>query len=149
MSLFDQINNDIKAAMLAREKDKLEALRSIKSAFLLAKTEKGDSDLPDEKAVAIVQKLAKQRHDSAEIYKQNNRMDLYDKEIFEAGVIEAYLPKQMDDGEIAAEVKKIIAQTGASGMKDMGKVMGMATKAMAGKADNKKIADTVKNMLGG
>ena len=148
MSLFEQINKDIKQAMLNKEKDKLEALRAIKAAFLLAKTEKANAELTPEKELEIVRKLVKQRKDSAEIYLQNGRKDLADAELFQASVIEKYLPAQMSDEEIEAEVKNIIAETGASSMKDMGKVMGAATKKLAGKADNKRIADIVKKLLG-
>ena len=148
MSLFEQINKDIKQAMLNKEKDKLEALRAIKAAFLLAKTEKGNAELTPEKELEIVRKLVKQRKDSAEIYLQNGRKDLADAELFQASVIEKYLPAQMSDEEIETEVKNIIAETGASSMKDMGKVMGAATKKLAGKADNKRIADIVKKLLG-
>ncbi len=148
MSLFEQINKDIKQAMLNKEKDKLEALRAIKAAFLLAKTEKGNSELTPEKELEIVRKLVKQRKDSAEIYMQNGRKDLADAELFQASVIEKYLPAQMSDEELEAEVKNIIAETGASSMKDMGKVMGAATKKLVGKADNKRIAEMVKKLLG-
>jgi len=148
MSLFERINNDIKKAMLNKEKDKLEALRAIKAAFLLAKTEKGNNELTPGKELEIVRKLVKQRKDSAEIYKQNGRNDLAETELFQASVIEQYLPAQMSDEELENEVKAIISETGASSMKDMGKVMGAATKKLAGKADNKRIADTVKKLLG-
>ncbi len=147
MSLFEQINQDIKKAMLNKEKEKLEALRAIKAAFLLAKTEKGNSDLTPEKEIEIVRKLVKQRKDSAELYKQNGRQDLADQELFQAQVIEQYLPTQISDDELKDGIKKIIEDTGASSMKDMGKVMGLATKAFAGKADNKRIADMVRQML--
>ena len=148
MSLFERINNDIKKAMLNKGKDKLEALRAIKAAFLLAKTEKGNNELTPDKELEIVRKLVKQRKDSAEIYKQNGRNDLAETELFQASVIEQYLPAQMSDEELENEVKAIISETGASSMKDMGKVMGAATKKLAGKADNKRIADTVKKLLG-
>lgn len=149
MSLFDQVNQDIKAAMLAREKDKLEALRAIKSAFLLAKTEKGGStELSADTELKIIQKLVKQRKESADIYKTQNRQDLYDKEMLEATVIEAYLPKQMDEQELVDELKKIIGEVGASGQSDMGKVMGVASKKLAGKADGKHIASKVRELLG-
>ena len=148
MSLFEQINKDIKQAMLNKEKDRLEALRAIKAAFLLAKTEKANAELTPEKEVEIVRKLAKQRRDSAEIYLQNGRNDLAEVEIFQAKVIEEYLPAQLSDEELEQEVKGIIEETGASSMKDMGKVMGMATKKLAGKADNGRIAAVVKKMLG-
>jgi uncharacterized protein YqeY len=148
MSLFEQINKDIKQAMLNKEKDKLEALRAIKAAFLLAKTEKGNAELTPEKELEIVKKLVKQRKDSAEIYLQNGRKDLAETELFQASIIEKYLPEQLSDEEIEKEVQNIITETGASSMKDMGKVMGIATKKFAGRADNKKVADIVKKLLG-
>lgn len=148
MSLFDQVNEDIKKAMLAREKDKLEALRAIKAAFLLAKTEKGGMDeLPAEVELKVIQKLIKQRRESADIYKQQNRMDLYDKEVLEANVIETYLPAQMSDEELNAIIKGIIEKTGAKTAADFGKVMGVAAKELSGKADGKIISQKVKEML--
>lgn len=148
MSLFETINNDIKSAMLAKEKEKLEALRAIKAAFLLAKTEKGGSDeLSQETEIKIVQKLVKQRKESAEVYKTNNRMDLFGKEVFEASVIEKYLPQQLSEEEIVTQLKTIVAQVGAKGPQDMGKVMGMASKHFAGKAEGKLIAEKVKEVL--
>jgi uncharacterized protein YqeY len=148
MNLFDKISNDIKSAMLAREKERLEALRAIKSAFLLAKTEKGASDeLSDDRALQIIQKLIKQRKESAEIYSQNNRPELAEKELFEAGVINEYMPAQMSEDEIKTVISEIIKSTGTQSVKEMGKVMGEATKKLAGKADGKKIAELVKNML--
>jgi uncharacterized protein YqeY len=147
MSLFDQINNDIKQAMLNKEKEKLEALRAVKAAFLLAKTEKGDDELSSEKEISIIQKLVKQRKDSAEVYSKNNRPELAEKENKEAEYISAYLPKQLTEEEIKAELESIIKETGAMSMKDMGKVMGIATKKMAGKADGKVISAIVKQML--
>ncbi len=148
MSLFEKVNSDIKTAMLAKEKEKLEALRAVKSAFLLANTEKGSSNmLSDDKALAIIQKLVKQRKESAKIYIQNNRKELADKELFEAAVIEKYLPKQMSEEEIKAELEKIIKETGVSSIKEMGKIMGIASKKLSGKADGKKIAAIVKILL--
>ncbi len=148
MSLFDQVNSDIKDAMLAREKEKLEALRSIKAAFLVANSEKGAaSELSDDAAIKIIQKLVKQRKDAAEIYQTNNRTDLYNKEILEAQVIEKYLPAQLTENEIETAIKLIIAQLGATGPQDMGKVMGLATKSFAGKADGKWVAQKVKDIL--
>jgi uncharacterized protein YqeY len=150
MSLFDKVNEDIKTTMLAREKEKLEALRSIKAAFLIAKTEKGAADtLSSDTELKIIQKLIKQRKESAEIYISQNRKDLSDKELFEAGVIEQYLPKQMDVAELTAILKSIIEKVGAKSPQDMGKVMGIASKELAGKADGKLIADTVKSLLAG
>ncbi len=148
MGLFEKINDDIKSAMLSKEKEKLEALRAIKAALLLAKTEKGSTgELTPEVELKVVQKLVKQRKESAEIYKSQNRTDLADKELFEASVIEQYLPKQMSTDELEAVIKNIIERTGAKSPADMGKVMGVATKELAGKAEGKTIADTVKRLL--
>ena len=149
MSLFEQINQDIKSAMLAKEKERLEALRAIKAAFLVAKTEKGAADvLSAEKEISVIQKLVKQRNDSADIYAQNNRPELADKERKEAKFIAVYLPKQLSEDEIKAALKPIIEQVGANSMKDMGKVMGIASKQLAGKADGKLISTCVKALLG-
>ncbi|MBN2669601.1 MAG: GatB/YqeY domain-containing protein [Bacteroidales bacterium] len=147
MSLFEQINQDIKTAMLAKEKEKLEALRAIKAAFLIAKTEKGEDQLSAEKEISVIQKLVKQREDSAVIYQQNNRPELAEKEQIEATYIKAYLPKQLSREEIEEVIKNIISSVGASGMKDMGKVMGVASKELAGKADGKTISEIVKQLL--
>ncbi len=148
MDLFEQINNDIKAAMLAHETVKLAALRGVKKEFLEAKTSKNaNGELSDETAVKILQKMVKQRKESAAIFTEQNRADLAENELAEAGFIEAYLPKQLSPEEIEAEVKKIMEQTGAASMKDMGKVMGAASKALAGKADGKVISDIVKKLL--
>ena len=146
--LFEQINNDIKTAMLAREKVALEALRGIKKEFLEAKTAKGsDGILHDEQAVKIMQKMAKQRRETAQIYTEQNRPELAEKELAEAAVIEQYLPKQMTDTELEAALIEIIAQTGAAGPQDMGKVMGAATRQLAGKADGRMISEKVKSLL--
>ena len=146
--LFEQISNDIKTAMLAREKVALEALRGIKKEFLEAKTAKGsDGILHDEQAVKIMQKMAKQRRETAQIYTEQNRPELAEKELAEAAVIEQYLPKQMTDTELEAALTEIIAQTGAAGPQDMGKVMGVASKQLAGKTDGKAIAAAVKALL--
>ena len=148
MDLFEQINNDIKAAMLAHETVKLAALRGVKKEFLEAKTSKNaNGELSDETAVKILQKMVKQRKESAAIFTEQNRADLAENELAEAGFIEAYLPKQLSPEEIEAEVKKIMEQTGAASMKDMGKVMGAASKALAGKADGKVISNIVKKLL--
>ncbi len=149
MSLTTQIDQDIKQAMLAREKEKLEALRGIKSAILLARTEKGGSDeISTEVEVKLLQKLVKQRKDSAAIYQQQNRKDLADKELFEVGIIEKYLPEQMSDEELTKIVKAAIEQTGAKSMAEMGKVIGIVSKQLAGTAEGKAIADKVKSLLG-
>lgn len=146
--LFDQISNDIKEAMKARDKVRLEALRNIKKVFIEAKTAPGANDtLEDAQALKILQKLAKQGHDSADLYNSQNRPDLAEEEMAQVNVIESYLPKQMSDEEIEAVVKEIIAQTGAQSMKEMGKVMGVASKQLAGKADGKKISEIVKKLL--
>ena len=135
MDLFDKISADIKAAMLAREKVRLETLRGIKKEFLEAKTAKGgDGTLSDEAATKILVKMAKQRKETAAIYDEQNRMDLRDNELAEAAVIEEYLPKQLTDEELTAELKKIIAEVGATSAKEMGRVMGVASKALAGRA---------------
>ena len=148
MPLFNQISKDIMAAMKAHDKVRLEALRNIKKNFIEAKTAPGSNDeLPDEKAIKIIAKLAKQGKDTAALYRQQNRPDLAEEEEAQANVIEGYLPKQLSDEEIENEVKQIIAQTGASSMRDMGKVMGTASKTLAGKADGKKISDIVKKLL--
>ena len=146
--IFEQINADIKTAMLAREKVALEALRGIKKEFLEAKTAKGgDGFLHDEQAVKIMQKMVKQRRETAEIYTQQSRPELAEKELAEAAVIEKYLPAQMSDAELEKIIAEIIAQVGASGPQDMGKVMGAATKQLAGKADGRVISEKVKALL--
>lgn len=148
MTLEERINADIKAAMLAKERKKLDALRAVKSAILLLKTNGSGEAISEEAEIACLQKLVKQRKESAELYKQQNRMDLYEDEAFQQAVIEAYLPEQMSEEEIRTELQKIISETGASSMKDMGKVMGAAQKAFAGRADNKLVSTIVKELLG-
>jgi uncharacterized protein YqeY len=134
--------------MLAREKVRLEALRGIKKEFLEAKTAKGaNGELTDETAIKIMTKMVKQRRESARIYQENNRAELAENELSEAAVIEEYLPKQLSAEELEAEVKKIIEQVGATGPKEMGKVMGVASKALAGKAEGRAISETVKRLL--
>ncbi|MBE6312140.1 MAG: GatB/YqeY domain-containing protein [Bacteroidales bacterium] len=148
MALFDQISEDIKKAMLAKEKVRLEALRGVKKEFLEAKTAKGSNgDLTDEAAVKILQKMVKQRKDSAQIYIDQNRPELAENELAEVAVIEAYLPKQMSDEELTAAVKEIISEVGATSAKDMGKVMGVASKKLAGKAEGRAISEKVKTLL--
>ena len=147
MSMEQQIQQDIKAAMLAKEKTRLESLRAIKAAILLAKTADGSESIADEAVVKIIQTLVKQRKETAEIYKQQNREELAAQELAEAAAMEVYLPKQLSEEELEAELKKIIAQVGATGPQDMGKVMGTATKALAGKADGKAISALVKKLL--
>lgn len=146
--LFDQISADIKTAMLAREKVTLEALRGIKKEFIEAKTAKGsDGNLSDEAAIKILQKMQKQRKESAQIYKEQNRPELAENELAEAAVIERYLPAQMSDAELEATIAAIIAQVGANGPQDMGKVMGEATKQLAGKTEGRLISEKVKALL--
>lgn len=148
MSLEIQINQDIKAAMIAKDTAKLRGLRAIKAAILLAKTEKGHAeDLNQEAEIKVLQKLVKQRRESAEIYKTQNREDLYEIEVEEEKVIEAYLPKQLSKEEVETIVKAIIAETGASSIKDMGKVMGATNQKLAGQADGKTISEVVKSLL--
>ena len=147
MSMELQIQQDIKAAMLAKEKTRLESLRAIKAAILLAKTADGSESISYEAVVKIIQKLVKQRKETAEIYKQQNREELAANELAEAAAMEVYLPKQLSEAEIEEELKKIIAQVGATGPQDMGKVMGTATKALAGKAEGRIISALVKKML--
>ncbi len=147
MGLTEQINQDIKAAMLAKDKKKLESLRAIKSALLLAQTEKSGGEINEDTEIKILQKLVKQRKESADMYKSQNRQDLADDEEFQSAIIESYLPEQMSDDDVEAIVKKIISDTGAEGMKDMGKVMGLAVKEVAGRADNKIISNLVKTLL--
>ena len=148
MSLFDQVSGDIITAMKAKDKVTLEALRNIKKVFIEAKTAPGANDtLDDAAALKILQKLAKQGTDSAALYNCQGRPDLAEAEQAQVAVIERYLPKQMDAAEIEVAVKEIIATTGASSIKDMGKVMGMASKQLAGRADGKTISDIVKRLL--
>ena len=148
MTLFEQISEDIKAAMKARDRVRLDTLRNIKKVFLEAKTAPGANDtLDDADALKIIQKLAKQGRESAATFAQQNRQDLADNELAQIAVIESYLPKQLDEAEIEAQVQEIIAATGASGMKDMGKVMGIASKQMAGKADGRAISTVVRRLL--
>ena len=148
MTLFDQISEDIKAAMKARDRVRLDTLRNIKKVFLEAKTAPGANDtLDDADALKIIQKLAKQGRESAATFAQQNRQDLADNELAQVAVIESYLPKQLDEAEIETQVQEIIAATGASGMKDMGKVMGIASKQMAGKADGRAISSVVRRLL--
>lgn len=148
MSLKQQIDNDIKSAMLAKNKEELTALRSVKSLILLAETEKGvTAEISQETENKLLMKAAKQRKESAEIFQKEGRDELAKKELFELEVISRYLPKQLSEDEIAGAVKKIIEQVGAKGPQDMGKVMGTATKQLAGKADGKIISEIVKKLL--
>jgi len=148
MSLRQQIDNDIKTAMLAKNKEELTALRSVKSLILLAETEKGSSgEISLDVENKLLMKAAKQRKESAEIFQKEGREDLAKKELFELEVISRYLPKQLSEEEVSTELKKVIEQVGAKGPQDMGKVMGVATKQLAGKADGKLISEIVKKLL--
>lgn len=148
MNLFDRISEDIKKAMLAREKVRLEALRGVKKEFLEAKTAKGaNGELSDETATKILVKMVKQRKESAKIYEDNNRPELAANELEEASYIEEYLPKQLSGEELEAEIRQIMTEVGATGPKDMGKVMGVASKKLAGRAEGRVISETVKNLL--
>ncbi|MCB0410507.1 MAG: GatB/YqeY domain-containing protein [Flavobacteriales bacterium] len=145
MNIEEKINADIKAAMLAKEAKKLEALRAIKSSILLLKT--SPEGLTEESAMKAIQKEVKKRKESADLYIQQNRQDLAEVEQFQLEVMEVYLPKQMNEEEIKAALQSIISEVGASGPSDMGKVMGAATKKLAGKADNKLVSQLVKTLL--
>lgn len=146
--LFDKVSGDIKTAMLARDKVALEALRGIKKEFLEAKTAKGsDGTLSNDVAVKILQKMIKQRKESAQIYVEQSRPELAENELAEASVIERYLPAQMTDAELEAAVTAIIAQVGAAGPQDLGKVMGVASKQLAGKTEGRLISEKVKALL--
>jgi len=148
MNLFDTVSADIKAAMLARDKVRLEALRGVKKEFLEAKTAKGgNGELADDTAMKILVKMVKQRKESAAIYTEQNRPDLAEEELAQAAIIETYLPKQMSEEELTAALKAIIEKVGATSAKDMGKVMGTATKELAGKADGKVISAKVRELL--
>ncbi|GFI38398.1 GatB/YqeY domain-containing protein [Muribaculaceae bacterium Isolate-113 (HZI)] len=148
MNLFDQVSEDIKKAMLAREKVRLEALRGAKKEFLEAKTAKGaNGELSDDAATKILVKMVKQRKESARIYTENNRPELAQNELDEAAVLEEYLPKQLSTEELEKEISAIIAETGATGPKEMGKVMGVASKRLAGRAEGRVISETVKTLL--
>ncbi len=148
MDLFETISNDIKAAMKARDKVRLETLRNIKKVFLEAKTAPGANDtLSDADAMKILQKLAKQGKESAATYTAAGRSDLAEGEVAQVRVIEEYLPKPLSSEELEAAIKAVISETGAASMKDMGKVMGVASKQLAGKAEGKAISDIVRRLL--
>lgn len=149
MNLENLINEDIKQAMLAKEKDKLEALRAVKSAILLEKTgkETAGNEITGDTEIKLLQRLVKQRKESAGIYKEKGRDDLAQNELFQVSVIEKYLPKQMSETELEEIVKKVISDVGANDPKDMGKVMGAANKIIAGRAENKVVADKIKLLL--
>ncbi|CAI8162650.1 MAG: Uncharacterised protein [Bacteroidota bacterium] len=147
MSLQEQVTQQLKTAMKAKDSVALESLRAIKSAILLTQTQAGAKDLTAEDEIKLVQKLVKQRKDSAEIFRQQGREDLAEPEEAQIRIIEQFLPEQLDEAAIAKIIEGIITQTNAEGMKDMGKVMGMATKTMAGKADGKTISAIVRQKL--
>ena len=149
MSLEKLINNDIKDAMLQRDKEKLNALRAIKAALLLEKTGKDISagEIPESVELKMLQKLVKQRKEASAIYRENKRLDLAKDEEYQAKIIENYLPEQIDETEIETVVKQIIVDVGATNMKDMGRVMGMATKQLAGRADNSVVSKIVRDLL--
>jgi uncharacterized protein YqeY len=149
MSLITQVDQDIKQAMLAKQPDRLRGLRAIKSALLLARTEKGAAEeLTPEAEIKVLQKLIKQRKESAEIYKTQNRDDLYEIEMEEMKVIEPYLPQQMSRFEIEGYIQELIGRLGVTSVSDMGKVMGVASKELAGQADGRTISEVVKQLLG-
>ena len=149
MGVLSTLTEEMKNAMRSKDSVRLESLRAIKSAVLLAQTSGGDSgELTDEDAIKLLQRLVKQRKDSAAIFRDQNRTDLAEPEEAQAAIIEGFLPAQMSDDELESTIGSIIEISGASGMKDMGKVMGIASKQLAGKADGKRIADTVKKKLG-
>ena len=149
MSLAQKIASDLINAMKGRDKAVLEAIRAAKTAFILARTEKrADYVLSPEEELKIIQKLVKQRRESAAIYKEQNRMDLYEREVAEAEVLEKYLPAKMSDEELSATISEIISRVGAKSPADIGKVMGVAVKELAGKADGKEISARVKQLLG-
>ncbi len=150
MGLMEKINQDLKEAMKQKDKYRLEALRAIKSQLMLLKTAEGSTGEIDEaQALKVLQKMVKQRKESAELYKSKGRDDLAEQELMQAKYIEEYLPKQMSDQELEAELKKIIEEVGAQTIRDMGKVMGVATKRFAGRADNRKVSEIVKKLLNG
>jgi uncharacterized protein len=149
MSLTEKINADLITAMKTKDKESLEAIRAAKTAFILARSEKGhDYVLTPDEEVKIIQKLVKQRRESAAIYKEQNRPDLYEKEVTEANVLEKYLPAKMSEEDLAKVLQEIITRVGAKSPADMGKVMGVATKELAGKADGREISAKVKQLLG-
>ncbi len=148
MTIFDQISQGIIEAMKAREKERLEALRNLKKSLLEARSVKGaGASLTDEESLKVIRKLVKQGKDSAEIYDQQNRHDLRDQELGQVKIMEAFLPQMMGDQELTAFITALIARSGATSLKEMGRIIGLATKELAGKADGKEIADKVKSLL--
>jgi len=150
MALLEKIEGDLKQAMKNKEKDRMEALRSIKTALIIARSEKGaNQQVSEENEIKILQKLLKQRKESAEVYEKQGRTELAEQEKKEASYIQEYLPEQISDEELTNIIKGIIEEVGAESMKDMGKVMGVATRQLAGKAEGKAISDKVKSLLSG
>lgn len=149
MSIQTEVNEQIKTAMKAKDTVSLEALRALKSAFLLANTSGANVTMSEAEELKIVQKLVKQRQDSASIYSEQGRMDLAEPELAQAKVLEQFLPKQMSEAELNSAIQTIINSSGASSIKDMGKVMGIASKDLAGQADGKSISEVVKKLLAG
>lgn len=148
MNLFDKIGYDLIEAMKAREKDKLETIRNIKKALIEARAAKGAGmELTDDESIRVIQKLAKQGRDSASIFREQGRDDLYEKEIYQVGILDSYLPSGMDEKELEIYLKSLIQKLGADSLKDMGKVMGTASKELAGKAEGKTISEMVKKLL--
>ncbi|MDR0364480.1 MAG: GatB/YqeY domain-containing protein [Bacteroidales bacterium] len=147
MSLIDKISGDIKTAMLAKDKRKLEALRAIKAAMLLVVTSQSGSEVSEEIEIQTLQRLVKQRNEAADTYAANNRPELAEEERYQASIIQDYLPEQLSENDIKQKVAEIIKKIGATGMKDMGKVMGIASKEMAGKTDNKIVSAIIKQLL--
>ncbi|BAX80626.1 GatB/YqeY domain-containing protein [Labilibaculum antarcticum] len=147
MSLLEQINSDLKAAMKAKDKEKLGAIRSVKAAFMMEMTKTGAADIDNDSALKIIQRLVKQRKDSASTFSAGGREDLAEVELLELSFLEVYLPAQLSNEDLTVAVQGVIAKTGASSMKDMGKVMGMASKELAGKVDGKAISEKVKELL--
>ena len=147
MNLEQKINNDIKAAMLAKKKDTLNALRAIKSEILLLKTNKNAEDITNEIEIKTLQRLVKQRREAADTYKNQNRMDLYKEEVFQAEIISSYLPPQLSEEEITKKIKQILTQENITTSKDFGKAMGLASKTLSGQAENKLISDIIKKLL--
>ncbi|HNZ69463.1 MAG: GatB/YqeY domain-containing protein [Prolixibacteraceae bacterium] len=148
MTLFDQVSQGIIEAMKAREKERLDALRNLKKSMLEARAAKGaGSELTDEESLRLISKLVKQGRDSAEIYKGQNRIDLYEQEMGQVKILEAFLPRQLTGEELTAVVKSIIAREGASSLREMGRIIGIATRELAGKAETREIAEKVKILL--
>lgn len=147
MSISKQITEDLKTAMREKDQAKLRGIRAIRSAFMLAETEKGAGEMTEEKEIQILQKMAKQRQESIDIYKEQGREDLAEKEVEELSVIKSYLPEEMDESELKAFLQDLVSELGASGMQDMGRTMGEATKRLSGRADNKTVSTILRELL--